>query len=84
MARSKSAASLRGTLGALSLHATHDPRQPTRAARAAFEARWAREVDPDGVLPEPERERRIAYARRAYFVRLALLRRGGRKPGRSR
>jgi hypothetical protein len=83
MARSKSAASLRGTLGALSLHATHDPRETTKAARAAFESRWARQVDPEGVLPDAERERRIACARRAYYVRLALLRRRG-KPGRSR
>ena len=34
-------------------------------------ARFALEVDPDGVLPEKERTRRAEAARRAYFTQLA-------------
>lgn len=64
--------SLRGRIGAYALHATHDPRITTRAARAAFDTRFEREVDPDGTLPEAERTRRASYARKAYFARLAL------------
>jgi hypothetical protein len=30
------------------------------------------EVDPDGVLPKAERDRRAAAARRAYFTKLAI------------
>ena len=35
--------------------------------------RFLDEVDPDRVLPEPERLRRAAAARKAYFTRLAFL-----------
>jgi hypothetical protein len=62
----------RGRLGALILHATHDPRETTKAARAAFFARFEREVDPDGVLPLEERKRRAEYAKRAFYQRLAM------------
>jgi len=44
----------------------------TAAARAAFDQRWAREVDPDGALPADERARRAASLRRAHFARMAL------------
>lgn len=40
-------------------------------ARAAFMATFLDQVDPDRTLPEPEREKRAAAARQAYFVRLA-------------
>lgn len=81
--------SLRGRIGAYRLHATHDPRETTQRARDAFDARFLHEVDPEGVLPEAERRRRAAYARKAYFAQLALRRavkrrarpaRGGRPP----
>ena len=65
-------AAFRGRIGAFRLHATHDPRETTRAARASFLARFEREVDPDSVLPEAERQRRAEMARRAHFARLAL------------
>lgn len=73
--------SLRGRIGALTLHATHDPKETTAKARETFLARFEREVDPDGVLPEDERRRRAEYARRAYFARLRLKRsaKGSRK-----
>ena len=64
--------SLRGRIGALVLHATHDGRETTKAARATFLARFETEVDPNRELPEAERLRRAEYLRRAYFARLAL------------
>jgi hypothetical protein len=63
---------LRGRIGAYALHSRSDPRETTAAARAAFLARFEREVDADGVLPAEERQRRATAARRAYFARLAL------------
>jgi len=65
-------ASLRGRIGAFVLHATHDSRETTSAARAAFLGRFEREVDPDRVLPDAERQRRAQMARKAHFARLAL------------
>ena len=49
-----------------------DPTARTANARAAFLARFEREVDPDGRLSPEERCRRAEHARRAYFTRLAL------------
>jgi hypothetical protein len=40
--------------------------------RLAADARFERQVDPDGVLPPQERARRAEYARRAHFQQLAL------------
>lgn len=71
--------SLRGRIGAHQLHATHDSRETTASARAAFLARFEREVDPDGVLDPAERARRAGHARSAYFARLALLSAGARR-----
>jgi hypothetical protein len=59
-------------LGAYALHASHDPRETTAAARAAFLSRFEHEVDPEGVLPAAERARRAENARKLYFGRLAL------------
>lgn len=47
-------------------------REATRKAREAFEERFEREVDPDGLLDPSERARRAGHARKAYFARLAL------------
>lgn len=44
----------------------------TAPGRKAFDQRFYDQVDPDRTLPEAERERRAASARKAYFVRLAL------------
>jgi hypothetical protein len=76
--------SLRGRMGAYALHSRYDPRQTTAPARVAFLRRFLDEVDPDRVLPECERLRRAAAARKAYFTRLAYLasrRRRRRKGG---
>lgn len=59
-------------MAAYTLHATHDARSTTRAARDAFMARFERQVDPDGLLPLSERARRTEAARKAYFNGLAL------------
>jgi hypothetical protein len=65
--------SLRGRLGAYLVHARHNTRQTTAAAREAFHRRFVDEVDPDRRLPEGERRRRAAAARKAYFTRLAYI-----------
>ena len=65
--------SLRGRMGAYVVHARYDARQITAPARAAFLKRFLDEVDPDRVLPEPERLRRAAAARKAHFTRLSFL-----------
>ena len=60
-------------MGAYVVHARYDPRQITAPAREAFMRRFLDEVDPGRVLPERERQRRAAAARKAYFTRLAFL-----------
>jgi hypothetical protein len=51
---------------------TADRTAATAAARAAADARFAREVDPDQVLPPDERERRAASLRKAHIDRMTL------------
>ena len=46
----------RGRIGAYRLHATHSPKETTKAAREAFMARFEREVDPER-NPNPRRAR---------------------------
>ena len=52
-----------------------DRTRATAAARAGLEARFEREVDPDGVLPPEELAKRVRSAKTAYYSRLALRRR---------
>lgn len=54
------------------MHARHDSRQTSANGRAAFLARFEREVDPSGSLDPQERRRRAEQARRAYFTGLSL------------
>jgi len=62
-----------GRLGALTSWAnTEDRTARTKPGTDAFNARFEREVDPDGVLDPDERARRADFARRAYMTRLAL------------
>jgi hypothetical protein len=63
---------LRARLAAHTKWANTDPVEGTAAARAAFLDRFELAVDPDGVLPIAERQRRASHARKAYFARLAL------------
>jgi hypothetical protein len=65
--------SQRARIAAHALHATHDSRETTKAGRDAFMAPFEREVDPEGLLPGAERQRRAAHARKAYFSKLAFL-----------
>lgn len=62
--------SLRARLAAYSLHA--QGKTNTEPARAAYDARWAKLVDPDGSLDPHERERRAGAARSAHFARMAF------------
>ena len=61
---------LRSRLGAYTLHALG--KTNTGPARKAFMSRFEQEVDPDGILPEPERQRRAVCAKKAYYARLGL------------
>lgn len=63
---------LAGRIGAYTMHARHDVMVTSAPGRAAFMARFDREVDADGVLPAAERDRRAQAARSAYFARLAM------------
>lgn len=52
--------------------ACEDRTAATAAARAAFAARFLREVDPEGTLPPEERAKRAELAKSAYYRALAL------------
>jgi hypothetical protein len=64
--------SLHARMAAYAMHARHDSRKTSAPGRAAFRARFERQVDPDGRLDPQERARRAELARRAYFARLSL------------
>jgi hypothetical protein len=61
---------LRAKIGGLALSVKHDPKVYTAAARQAFRDAFLRDIDPS--LPEPERIRRAAAARKLFYARLAL------------
>jgi hypothetical protein len=67
---------MRAAIARLAAHerwaSTADRTAATAAPRAAALARFERQVDPEGVLPERERNLRAESARRAYFQRLAI------------
>jgi hypothetical protein len=63
--------SLWARAAAYRLHSLYDSRELTANARAAFRDRFTRQVDPDGILPEAERQRRAECARKAYYTTLA-------------
>jgi hypothetical protein len=66
--------SQRGRIGAhVSWSRTIDRAARTEAGRKGFLARFEREVDPDGILPEGERVRLAEHARKAYMQKLALI-----------
>jgi hypothetical protein len=50
----------------------YGPDSTPAKARRGLEEKFLREVDPGGVLPEEERQRRAACARKAFYARLAL------------
>lgn len=51
---------------------TTDRAAATQAARDGLQARFEREVDPDGLLAPDERARRAESAKRAHYQRMAL------------
>ena len=51
---------------------TSDRAARTAKARAALQARFVTEVDPDGLLTPEERATRVKHAKSAYYARLAL------------
>jgi len=51
---------------------TPDRAARTAPARAALDAKFENQVDPDGILAPDERAKRAAHARRAHYQRLAL------------
>jgi hypothetical protein len=63
--------SLRHQLAAEFMHSVHDSSKTTEAARKAADARFERQVDPEGKLPPEERARRAAHARKAHMLQLA-------------
>ncbi|MFN2489400.1 MAG: hypothetical protein ABR529_06635 [Actinomycetota bacterium] len=63
---------LRARLAAHTRWSMHDRKAGTEAAREAFRSRFERQVDPQGILPLEERQKRAESARRAYFARLSL------------
>jgi hypothetical protein len=63
---------LRAQIGAHAMHASHDSREITAPARAAFRNSFERQVDPDGVLSPDERARRTAHALKSHMYALAL------------
>lgn len=64
---------MRSRMAAYVLHARYDSRQTTAASHRTFMTRFLDQVDPEHKLPEPERRRRAAAAKSAYFTRLAYL-----------
>jgi hypothetical protein len=83
-ARSPAERSLQARMAAHVMNARHDPRVTTVPGRAAFLARFEREVDPEGRLHPEERRRRAAHARRAYFLALSLKSAQARRKQRAR
>lgn len=64
--------SLRARTAAHKLYSLVDARVHTEPGRAAFMARFEKEVDPEGVLSPAERARRAEHARKSYFAAMAL------------
>ncbi len=63
----------RGRIGAHTLHSKHDSREVAARAREGLRQKYLDQVDPDRILPEPERLRRADHARRADLARAARL-----------
>jgi hypothetical protein len=76
--------SLRARLAAYSMHARHEARETTAAAREARWRRYLEAVDPEGTLPPAERQRRAEALRRADMARLAYLSARSRQKKRQR
>jgi len=62
---------LAGRIGGLTNSARHTPEQMVAAAHRGTLAKFEREVDPEGVLPLEERQRRATAARKAHMAKLS-------------
>jgi hypothetical protein len=63
---------LHARLAGHALHAKYGSDAIAARARKGFMAKFEREVDPDGVLPEAERQKRAEHAMKSHMQRLAL------------
>ena len=77
------ARTLRARIGAYAMHSKHPIEKTTRGGLDAAWQRFILQVDPDGLLPEPERLRRAKAAQRAHMARLALRSRQARQASES-
>lgn len=68
-----------GRIGGLTAWSRHGTDTMQSAARRGFRERFRNLVDPDRVLPEPEREARADRARRAHMLTLAAKSAAARK-----
>lgn len=64
--------SMNARRAALKLHSQVDSKEHLKPARSAFFDRFTQEVDPDGLLPPDERDRRAQRALKAHMLGLAL------------
>jgi hypothetical protein len=64
--------SQRARLASLTRWSREDPRPAAKHARAAQDEKLRDEIDSDRALPPDELERRVAAARRAHMLALAL------------
>jgi hypothetical protein len=64
--------SQRARIAALTRSSREDPRSMTQPARDGFHQRFLDIVDPNGELPEAERERRAQAALKAHMAQLAF------------
>lgn len=64
--------SQRARIAALTRWSRENPATAAARGQAGLAARFEREVDPEGLLPHPERVRRAEAARKAHMARLAV------------
>lgn len=64
--------SQRAKIAAHARWAQHDPNAHALKMQAALRAKFEREADPDGALPEAERQRRAEQLYKAHMARLAF------------
>jgi hypothetical protein len=70
---------IRASLAAYERWSREDSKTALSRTRKAWYERFDKQVDPDGVLPLPERSRRAEAAMRAHMQRLALMSSKARK-----
>lgn len=70
-----------GRIGGLTAWSRNSAQAMQAGARRGFRARFVRQVDPDGTLPEVEREARADRAMRAHMLTLAAKSAAARRKG---